>query len=115
MKSTSSTNRVKVDGAGSGEISDEMISRRARLTEANDSDLDNARGDFAAEEPDTLEKEAAAISEDDRPDSGVPPMRSGIQVPRLELEDEANFAEEEVEEGVAEADLDTRVKSRHRS
>jgi sRNA-binding protein len=118
MKQKSTTNRIEIEGAGIGEISEEMISRRARQLaeadgreEANASDLEEARGDLAAGGE---EDDAEQIAEEDRPGSGVPPMSTGTQAPRLEPEDEGTLAAEEVEEGISEADFDTRAKSRHR-
>jgi hypothetical protein len=57
---------------------------------------------------------ADALAEDERPDAGVPPSSAGTQAPRVQLEDEASAAEEEIEEGLDEADADTRAKSGHR-
>jgi hypothetical protein len=72
-------------------------------------DLAEARAELAGEEA-----EIDLIAEEDRPGNGFPAMGAGSQAPRLEPEDEGTLAEQEVEEGVAEADLDTRVKSRHK-
>lgn len=105
-----------MDGAGIGEISDEMIARRAHeLTiadgrhEVTPEDFERARIDLYGNAADDSE----LIAEEDRPGSGVPSTGSGRQTPRLELDDETNFAAQEVEEGIEEADLDTRVKSPH--
>jgi hypothetical protein len=57
--------------------------------------------------------EAEEIAEEDRPGNGLPAMSGGVQAPRVEPDDEGSLAEEEVEEGIAEADLDTRARSRH--
>ena len=61
-----------------------------------------------------IDSEAEAVAEDERPDAGIPPSSTGTQAPRVKPEDEASAAEEEVEEGVDEADADTRAKSGHR-
>jgi hypothetical protein len=113
---------VEINGAGIGEISDDMISLRARQLatadgrdEVNASDISEARADLDGGAAGSDEEEADLIAEEDRPDSGVPPMSAGTQAHRMEPEDEGGFAAEEVEEGIAEADLDTRVKSRHKS
>lgn len=95
-----------------------MIERRARQLaisdgrdEASAGDFEEARANLA--DGDATEDAAEQIADEDRPGSGVPPMSTGTRAPRLEPEDEGSLAEEEVEEGVAEADLDTRLKSRH--
>jgi len=61
-----------------------------------------------------IDSEADALAEDVRPDAGFPPSSTGTQAPRVKPEDEASAAEEEVEEGVDEADADTRARSGHR-
>jgi len=117
MKQKSVTNRVEVGGAGIGEVSDEMIARRARelaaadgRDESNDGDMSEARFELTGQD------RAASALEDDLPeseraDAGVAPSDAGSRAPRLEMDDENNLAAEEVEEGIGEADLDTRRKS----
>jgi len=120
MKQQGSTQGVEIEGAGIGEISEEDIVERARQFalsdgrhEINASDMENARVDLHARPAVFRDLQGEDISEDDRPDEGTPPVGSGHQVPRLELDDEGSAAEEEIKEGVDEADLDTRVRSRH--
>ncbi len=108
-------NRIEVGGAGLGEASEEDVARRAEelarsdgRTETNESDLAQARGELGAEI--SLDP-AEEIAEDDRPGSGFPETDHGTQAERFEMEDEANLAEELVEEGVREADHDSRLHS----
>jgi len=119
MKQKSETNRVEVGGAGIGEVSDAMIAARARTLavsdgreEAHDGDLREARAQLAGRDSGMADAELS-IPESERPDGGVPPADTGTRAPRLEMEDENNLAAAEVEEGIAEADIDTRRKSRH--
>jgi hypothetical protein len=116
MKQKSETNRVEAGGAGIGEVSQDMIENRARKIAAADGredinalDRESAREELigqGGEAPEDL------IAESDRAGDGTVPGSTGTQAPRLELDDEANYAAQEVEEGVAEAALDTSGRRR---
>ncbi len=118
MEHQSATNRIEITGAGVGEISEEMIAKRARALaaadgrgEAHEGDFQESREELSGTQPET--DPAEMIPEEDRAGDGVPPISGGTKICRLEPEDEGNLAAEEIEEGIAEADLDTRKKSRH--
>jgi hypothetical protein len=116
MKQKSETNRVEAGGAGIGEVSQDMIENRARKIAAADGRADvnvldrgTAREELigqSGEAPEDL------IAESDRAGDGTVPGSTGTQAPRLELDDEANYAAQEVEEGIAEAALDTSGRRR---
>jgi hypothetical protein len=116
MKQKSETNRLEVGGAGIGEVSDEMIEQRARKLasadgrdDVNSTDRAQAREDLAGVPADNTED---SIAETDRARDGTVPGSEGHKAPRLELDDEANLATEEVEEGIEEAALDTSAQRR---
>ncbi len=117
MKQKSVTNRVEAGGAGIGEVSDPMIARRARdlaaadgRDESNEADMREARLELAGRDEAAMAVEDT-LAEGERADAGVAPADTGSRAPRLEMDDENNLAAEEVEEGIDEADLDTRKQS----
>jgi hypothetical protein len=86
------------------------IAREEGRYEATELDRETARHEIL--EP-TLEDEYAEerLSEDDRPDAGVAPGSSGVKVERVPLEDDGNVVEELFQEGVENADTNTRARS----
>jgi len=86
------------------------IAREEGRFEANGLDRETARHEIL--EP-VVEDELAEeqISEDDRPDAGVAPGSSGMKVQRTPLEDDGNVIEELFQEGVENADTNTRSRS----
>lgn len=108
-------NRIEVGGAGFGEAGERDVARRAAelaradgREETNETDFAQARGELGGRAFVDLSEE---IAEEDRAGTGVPASSEGIRAKRYEMEDEANLAEELVEEGVQEADHDSRVHS----
>jgi hypothetical protein len=111
MKQKFETNRVEIGGAGVGEVSEDMVEQRARkLAKAdgregiNDVDRMQAREQLSGASGETFED---SMGETDRAGDGTVPGAAGHKAPRLELDDEANFAALEIEEGIEEAALDT--------
>jgi hypothetical protein len=109
-------NRIEIGGTGAGEPGDEEVAHRARelawadgRTEVNDADLAQARAELGGTRPthDPVEE----IAEADRPDSGVPATSLGHQVGHFPIDDEETIAETLVEEGIEEAEHDSRVHS----
>jgi len=110
---------IEVGGIGVGQASEEDIDRRAlelALSDGrdrpNEIDLLQARQEFGALASDS-DDPSDEILEADRAGDGFPPMDTGTRADRLELDDEANIAETLVEEGVAEAEHDSRLHSDH--
>ncbi|HEY8899143.1 MAG TPA: hypothetical protein VIM61_01835 [Chthoniobacterales bacterium] len=116
MKQEPETNRT----AAGGEVTEAMIRERAtEIARAEDrddagaSDLEEAREELmgGSDEPEVEE----LIPEDARIGDGSPPGETGHRAARSELDDESSAAEQEIEEGLADADLDSREEShRHR-
>ena len=102
---------------GADSENQELVENRARAIareegrfEVNELDRETARHELL--EP-VVEDELAEeqISEDDRPDAGVAPGSSGMKVERTPLEDDGNVVEELFQEGVENADTNTRSRS----
>jgi hypothetical protein len=112
-------NHIEVGGVGFGQATQADIDRRALelaisdgRERPNDIDFVQARQEFGALALDA-EDPADEILETDRPGDGFPAAGAGIRAARSEFEDEATLAETLVEEGVAEAEHDSRLHSDH--
>ena len=110
--------RMEIGGAGMGEASEDDVARRALelaradgRTEINDIDIINAVKDLGGSAPENPEDQ---IDEADRDGNGFPAAGLGTQAPRVELDDEANLAEELVQEGIDEAEHESRLHSNDR-
>ncbi len=104
--------RLKAGSPGLGEPSTTEIERRAlELARSdgrstfNDADLAHAEAELAGDKP--LAKEREAVDQVTPWDN--PPGEAGRHVKPVPLEDEGNTAEELIQDGIEEADHDTRV------
>lgn len=111
---------IEVGGIGVGQTSEEDIERRALelalsdgRNHVNDIDLLQARREFGALATNDPEDPSDEIPEAERSGDGFPSVDTGTRAERIELDDEANIGEALVEEGVAEAEHDSRLHSDH--
>jgi hypothetical protein len=112
-------NRIEIGGSGAGEPGDEDVFHRARelawadgRTEVNDADLAQARSELEGARP--IHDPVEEIAEADRPDSGIPATSLGHQAGHFPIDDEETIAESLIEEGIDEAEHDSRVRSNDR-
>jgi len=110
---------IEVGGVGFGQATQADIDRRALelaisdgRDRPNDIDFIQARQEFGALASDP-EDPADEILESERSGDGFPSVDTGSRAERLEFDDEATLAETLVEEGVAEAEHDSRLHSDH--
>ena len=113
-------NHIEIGGIGVGEASQEDIDRRALelaisdgRDHPNEIDLRQARQEFAAHEEADLDDPSDEIPEGDRSGDGFPPVDHGTRAARLEPDDEASLGQSLVEEGISEAEHDSRFHSDH--
>lgn len=109
--------RIEIGSAAFSEASGATLEERARQialtdgrTEVNELDREEARRQINDPISDR-ETSADRIAEGDRPDAGVAPSSTGAQTERVPLDDGPNISENLVQEGVEEAEFDTRVRS----
>lgn len=108
--------RMEVGGTGAGEFSEADIERRARelaradgRSRPSEQDMVQARAELDGTP--AFHDPAEEVAESDRGDAGSPVGSIGRRVDRVELEDEENLAARLVEEGIDEADHESRFLS----
>jgi hypothetical protein len=110
--------KISEGDEGLGTITPEMVAARARelavadgRTEANEKDLVAARAELVPTSLEPLPPEVDSPEVEQITEWDTPPSGSGKAAPQVLPEDEANIAEELVEEGIDEADHATRVEA----
>lgn len=114
--STNNPGRIQIHGKGVGELSEEDIETRAREIALSDGRQEAKDHDRVRAREELLHPGPAAAPE---ADESVRPVELwskgaaslGHEGPRSELDDEANIAEQLVEEGVEEADREQRLSA----
>ncbi|HEY5744401.1 MAG TPA: hypothetical protein VIS99_17885 [Terrimicrobiaceae bacterium] len=113
--------RIEIGSQGLGAPSPLTIEERATQialmdgrAEANDLDREEALRQIN-DPASPRETSADQIAEGDRPDAGVAPSSRGAQAEKVPLENESNISEKLVQEGVEEAEFDTRLRAAENS